>query len=198
MADVAQGERRQLAPPVVDTGAIGWMRKNLFSSWGNALTTIVLGGAVGWILAGFIDGAVINAVWTAPTGQDCRGAGACWALIHEKYRYIFFGSFPYQQHLRPLLAVLTMLVMLISSADRRMWNSRLLWIWAIGTFVTFLLMFGVLSFSISFFLFVALVAGAIGLLTRGVVAEPAELNAYRALAGIGIIGLILRYFDILP
>ena len=36
------GERRQLAPPVVDTGALGWTRKNLFSSWGNSLTTIVL------------------------------------------------------------------------------------------------------------------------------------------------------------
>jgi len=48
MADVAQGERRQLAPPVDHTGAFGWLRKNLFSSWGNALTTIVLVGAIGF------------------------------------------------------------------------------------------------------------------------------------------------------
>src|SRR5437899_5735040 len=111
MADLAQGERRQLAPPVLDTGALGWIRKNLFSSWGNGLTTIVLAVAFGWVFASFFDWAVINAVWTAPTGQDCRGHGACWALIHEKYRYIFFGSFPYEQQWRPLLAVISMLAM---------------------------------------------------------------------------------------
>src|SRR5215831_18844604 len=168
MADVAQGERRQLAPPVDDTGAIGWVRKNLFSSWGNGITTVVLIVTIGWILSGFIDWAVINAVWTAPTGQDCRGHGACWALIHEKYRYIFFGSFPYEQHWRPLLAVVTMLAMLILSSDRRMWNSRLLWIWGIGSFITFLLMFGQIHISISLILFVALGAGGLILRVTGV------------------------------
>src|SRR5471030_2315424 len=191
-------ERPQLAPPVLDTGAFGWARKNLFSSWGNAITTVVLLFAVCWFLVGFLNWAVVNAVWTAPTGQDCRGHGACWALIHEKYRYIFFGSFPYQQHWRPLLAVIAMLAMLLSSADRRMWNSRLLWIWAIGSFVTFLLMFGVLSFPISLFLTVAAVVGGIGMSVRGVIAEPIELNAWRALTAIGVVGLILRVVGVMP
>ncbi len=75
-------ERPQLAPPLLETGAFGWMRKNLFSSWGNAITTVVLIFAVCWFLAHFLNWAVLNAVWTAPTGQDCRGHGACWALIH--------------------------------------------------------------------------------------------------------------------
>jgi len=198
MADVAQGERRQLAPPVNDAGAFGWLRKNLFSSWGNAITTIVLVGAIGWILARFIDWAVINAVWTAPTGQDCRGHGACWALIHEKYRYIFFGSFPYEQQWRPLLAVITMLAMLILSSDRRMWNARLLWIWGVGSFLTFLLMFGQIHISISLILFVALGAGGLGMLMRGGVGTPAEVNGWRALAAIGAVGLILRVTGVLP
>jgi general L-amino acid transport system permease protein len=198
MADLAQGERRQLAPPVDDTGVFGWMRKNLFSSWGNGLTTIVIVVAIGWILANFIDWAVINAIWSAPTGQDCRGHGACWALIHEKYRYIFFGSFPYEQHWRPLLAVVTMLAMLILSSDRRMWNMRLVWIWSIGSFVTFLLMFGQIYISISLILFVALGAGGLGMLTRGTVATPAEINGWRALAAISAIGLVLRVAGVLP
>lgn len=199
MTDVLPtGERRQLAPPAIERGALGWIRKNLFSSWANGITTVVLLAAVVWFLQGFLNWAVFTATFTAPNGQACRGHGACWALIHEKYRYIFFGSFPYEQHWRPLLAVLTMLVMLVTSADRRMWNSRLLWIWAVGSFVTFLLMFGVLSFPISLFLFVALAVGGLGLILRGVVAEPVELNAYRALLAIGAIGLVLRVVGVMP
>ncbi len=199
MTDVLPtGERRQLAPPVIDTGAMGWMRKNLFSSWANGITTVVLLVAIGWLLSWFLEWALFTATFTAPNGQACRGHGACWALIHEKYRYIFFGSFPYAQHWRPLLAVVTMLAMLVSSADRRMWNSRLIWIWAIGSFITFLLMFGVLSFPIGLFLTIAAVVGGIGMLVRGAIAEPVELNAWRALAAIGVIGLLLRIAGVMP
>jgi general L-amino acid transport system permease protein len=199
MTDVLPtGERRQLAPPALETGAMGWIRKNLFSSWGNGITTVVLIVAVAWFLSGFLNWALFTAVFTAPNGQACRGHGACWALIHEKYRFIFFGSFPYAQHWRPLLAIAAMLAMLISSADRRMWNMRLVWIWAGGSFVTFLLMFGVLSFPISLFLVIAAVAGGMGLATRHVVAEPVELNAWRALTAIGIVGLVLRIAGVMP
>src|SRR5476651_2727400 len=199
MTDVLPtGERRQLAPPVNETGALGWMRKNLFSSWGNGITTVALLVAVVWFLQGFLNWALFTATFTAPNGQACRGHGACWALIHEKYRFIFFGTFPYAQHWRPLLAIVAMLAMLLTSADRRMWNSRLLWIWSIGSFVTFLLMFGVLSFPIGLFLFVALAAGGVGLMMRGVVAEPMELNAYRALAAIGAVRLVLRIAGVMP
>src|SRR6185295_12718696 len=118
MADIPLGERPQIAPPIDQTGVFGWMRRNLFSSWGNGLTTIVLIVFIGWMLSWFIDWALLRAVWTADTGAECRGHGACWALIHEKYRYIFFGSFPYEQHWRPLFAVIAMLAMLILSADR--------------------------------------------------------------------------------
>jgi general L-amino acid transport system permease protein len=199
MTDVLPtGERRQLAPPVNETGALGWMRKNLFSSWGNGITTVALLVAVVWFLQGFVNWALFTATFTAPNGQACRGHGACWALIHEKYRFIFFGTFPYAQQWRPLLAIVAMLAMLLTSADRRMWNSRLIWIWTIGSFVTFLLMFGVLSFPIGLFLFVALAAGGVGLMMRGVVAEPMELNAYRALAAIGAVGLVLRIAGVMP
>ena len=38
MTDMPAGERPQLAPPVDDTGLVGWMRRHLFPSWGNGLT----------------------------------------------------------------------------------------------------------------------------------------------------------------
>ncbi len=198
MTDVLPGERRQLAPPVDDSGPLGWARKNLFSSWGNGITTVVLIVAIGWILSGFLHWAVLTATFDAKTGAECRGHGACWALIREKYRYIFFGSFPYEQHWRPLFAVIAMLAMLILSSDRRMWNKRLIAIWGIGSFVTFLLMFGQIHISLSLILFVALAAGGLGMFLRGAVAMPGELNGWRALAAIGALGLVGRMTGVIP
>jgi general L-amino acid transport system permease protein len=198
MADVLPGERPQLAPPVDETGALGWIRKNLFSSWGNGITTIVLILAVGWILSGFLHWAVFTATFDAKSGAECRGHGACWALIREKYRYIFFGSFPYEQHWRPLFAVISMLAMLILSSDRRMWNKRLIAIWGIGSFITFLLMFGQIDISLGLILFVALAAGGLGMIVRGTVASPVELNGWRALAAIGALGLVGRIVGVIP
>ena len=199
MTDMPVGGRRQLAPPVTDTGALGWARKHLFSSWGNGITTVVLIVAMGWVLSWFLEWAVFTANISATTGAECRGGGACWALIREKFRYIFFGSFPFEQHWRPLFAVITMLAMLVLTADRRMWNAkRLAVIWGVGSLITFLLMFGQIHIPLSWMLFVALVVGGIGLSLRKGIGTAGELNAYRALAAIGAIGLVLRFVGLLP
>ena len=185
-------------PPVSETGAIGWARRNLFSSWGNGITTVVLVLVVGWLLASFLQWGVIDAVWTGEDGTVCRGHGACWAIIHEKYRYIFFGSFPYEQQWRPLCAVVATLAMLITSADRRMWNKRLIAIWGIGSFVALLLMFGEFDIGASLIFAVLLIIGAICSVARANVGSPAEINGWRALAAIGLLGLVLRIVGVLP
>jgi general L-amino acid transport system permease protein len=198
MTDMPVGERKQLAPPTDHSGALGWMRRHLFSSWGNGITTVVLLAAIGWLLSWFLKWAVFTANFTASTGAECRGGGACWALIREKSRLIFFGTFPYDQQWRPLLAVVAMLAMLILTSDRRMWQpSRLAVIWAVGSFITFLLMFGQLHVPLSLFLVVALLAGLGGMRLR--LGAPAnEMMAYRVLAAIGAVGLVLRILGILP
>jgi general L-amino acid transport system permease protein len=193
------GERKQLAPPIDDSGLLGWVRRNLFSSWGNGITTVVLLAAVAWILSWFLDWAVFTANFTASAGSECRGQGACWALIREKARLIFFGTFPYDQQWRPFFAVVAMLAMLIATSDRRMWTPwRLLVIWSVGSFVTFLLMFGQLHIPLSLFLAVALAVGGSGIAFRKGIGSPAEMNAYRALAAVGFVGLVLRILGILP
>lgn len=199
MTDVPAGERKQLAPPVDESGVLGWMRRNLFSSWGNGITTVILAVVIGWILSWFVEWAILTANFTASTGAECRGYGACWALIREKLRLIFFGTYPYEQQWRPLLAVVAMLAMLIATSDRRMWRPwRLLVIWGIGSFVTFLLMFGQLHVPLSLFLFAALAIGLGGLSFRKRIGSAGEINAYRALAAIGAIGLVLRIAGVLP
>jgi general L-amino acid transport system permease protein len=199
MTDMPVGERKQLAPPVDDSGPLGWARRHLFSSWANGLTTVVLVAAIAWILSWFLDWALFTANFTASTGSECRGQGACWALIREKFRLIFFGTFPYDQQWRPLLAVVAMLAMLILTSDRRMWRPwRLAVIWAVGSFVTFLLMFGQLHIPLSLFLAVALVVGLVGIAFRKGIGSASEMNAYRALAAVGLVGLVLRFAGILP
>ncbi len=199
MTDMPVGERKQLAPPVDDSGLFGWARKHLFSSWANALTTVVLVAAIGWILSWFLEWALFTANFSASTGSECRGSGACWALIREKFRLIFFGTFPYDQQWRPLFAVVAMLAMLILTSDRRMWRPwRLLVIWGVGSFVTFLLMFGQLHIPLSLFLAVALVVGLIGMAFRKGIGAPLEMTAYRAAAAIGFIGLVLLMVGVLP
>src|SRR5258708_40086116 len=133
MTDVLPvGERPQLAPPIDETGPLGGARKNLFSSWLNGIVTIALIVAIGWILSWFLEWAVFTANFTAATGAECRGGGACWALIRKKYRLIFFGTYPYEQQWRPLFAIVAMLAVLITSADPRMWDLRALGVLGIG------------------------------------------------------------------
>lgn len=199
MTDMPVGERKQLAPPVDDSGAFGWARKHLFSSWTNGITTVVLTVGIAWILSWFLEWAVFTANFTASQGSECRGYGACWALIREKLRLIFFGTFPYDQQWRPLFAVVAMLAMLILTSDRRMWRPwRLLVIWGVGSFITFLLMFGQLHIPVSLLLAVALVVGAVGMGFRKGIAQAGEMNLYRALAAVGLGCLVLHFLGVLP
>ena len=40
-----------------------------------------------------------------------RGLGACWAVIPEKFRFILFGTYPFDQQWRPALATLTFIAL---------------------------------------------------------------------------------------
>ena len=58
----------------------------------------------------------LNAIWSVP-GNDTsacraiRGLGACWAVIPEKYRFILFGTYPFDQQWRPALASLVFIAL---------------------------------------------------------------------------------------
>ncbi|MBL8674260.1 MAG: amino acid ABC transporter permease [Rhodospirillales bacterium] len=149
MTDLARAggasAKPQRSPPRGETGAIGWARKNLFNGWGNGITTIVLVVGIGWLLWGILDWGLFRAVFSAPDGAACKQAspdGACWAIIGDKYRLIFFGTYPLDEHWRPLFACIAIIAMLVVSCDRRFWNWRLLVIWGVGTVVSLTLMFG--------------------------------------------------------
>jgi general L-amino acid transport system permease protein len=86
-------------------------------------------------------------VWEVPgtNTQACRaviGVGACWALINEKFRFIMFGTYPYDEHWRPAIVIFIFLALYGVSAMRRFWNRNLIWIWLTGLTAIGILMWG--------------------------------------------------------
>ncbi len=127
--------------------ALLWARANLFSSWASSAATLLIAYIVLKALFGFLSWSLFNAVWTVP-GQDtqvCRdlkGIGACWALISEKYRFILFGTYPYEEQWRELLAIIIFLTLYGVSAMRRFWSVRLVYVWLVGLVAIGALMWG--------------------------------------------------------
>ena len=131
------------APPPATLRTGQWLRANLFSTWYNALFTIL----ILWLLYELVPPAVnwllVHAVWGAESASVCRQAsGACWAFIHEKYRLILFGLYPYQQQWRPTLATLLFIALLAVSCNRNYWKPWLGVAWVIGVIAIGVLMWG--------------------------------------------------------
>lgn len=75
---------------------VRWLRENLFSSWSNALLT-VLGLWIIWtVVAGFVDWAFVRAVFSGEDGRPCarEGSGACWPFITAKLGLFLYGRYP--------------------------------------------------------------------------------------------------------
>ncbi|MCC0809008.1 amino acid ABC transporter permease, partial [Methylobacterium sp. W2] len=60
------------APPAAIGGPLGWLRRNLFSSLGNSLTTLAILGILAWALPIALRFLVVDAVWTGASGDACR------------------------------------------------------------------------------------------------------------------------------
>ncbi len=131
----------RVLPASARVGPMAWARTNLFNSWlSTAVTLALLYFIVRWALS-FFDWAVLNAVWSVPntaTGpdptacRDAKGVGACWAVIGEKYRFILFGRYPYEEQWRPAIVVVLFIGLYAVSAMRRFWRKELVLIW-VGT-----------------------------------------------------------------
>ena len=132
-----------LPPPKLKTGVLGWLHSRLFSSPLSILMTVL----IAWLLLMSVPAAIewlfIRANFSATTAQECRASGgACWAFIREKHRLILFGTYPYDEQWRPLLATCILIAVIICSGMRRFWRPVLLWIWVGGLTSVAVLMWG--------------------------------------------------------
>jgi general L-amino acid transport system permease protein len=134
-------------PRVASTGIVGWLRANLFNSVFNSILTLIALYLLAVTIPPMIRWALVDAVWSAPNGQACRGAsgqevGACWAFIAEKFRFILFGVYPFAEQWRPLFVVVIFIAMILASCDRRLWGRRLMVLWPAGLVLIGILMWG--------------------------------------------------------
>jgi general L-amino acid transport system permease protein len=123
------------------------LRAGLFGSWTSALATIVLAGIMAMLALKALDWAVLNAVWVTPPGdaaacRAARGQGACWALIGEKYRFVLFATYPYEEQWRPTVACVMLIGLFALSALSRSWSRTLLAAWVAGLAIICILMWG--------------------------------------------------------
>jgi general L-amino acid transport system permease protein len=126
---------------------LAWLRANLFSSWFSTAITLALAFLILRGLWSFVQWALLNAVWRVPDNQSqaCRalhGAGACWAVVTEKYRFILFGTYPFDQQWRPALAVVIFVALYAGSALGRLRRKELILIWLAALTAIGVLMWG--------------------------------------------------------
>lgn len=125
-----------------------WARMNLFNGFVCTIVTTSL--LTGFLFIGIntIEWALVNSAWDSSAIKPCANIdGACWAVIHEKYRVMLFGFYAYDEHWRPSLAMVIFFLALAVSSFPRWWRWRItvpLWLLATGT-IYILLRGGVLG-----------------------------------------------------
>lgn len=127
--------------------AIRWLRTNLFPSIPSAVISLLLIFLLAKACLGIVQWGFWNAIWTVQDGRTdacraIRGLGACWAVIPEKYRFILFGTYPYDQQWRPALATLTFVSLFLLSSRPSWWRKELVLTWVATLVVIGVLMWG--------------------------------------------------------
>jgi len=135
-------------PPAAPLGVLAWMRTNLFQNALSTATTVALLCLLAIGCDGLLRWAVLDAIWTLPGARlddtsACRqaGVGACWAVVAEKYRFILFGLYPFEEQWRPAASIAVFLALFAASTRRQWWGWPLLVIWVAG----FTLAYGLLA-----------------------------------------------------
>jgi general L-amino acid transport system permease protein len=128
--------------PLNTQGAFVWIQRNLFGSVWSSAATVIAVALLAYGGSHLLSWGLLNAVF-APDPEQCkaaRGTGACWGVVHEKYRFILFGRYPEQW--RPLTATVLLIALLAVSCMRPFWKRWLVGLWIAVVPAFFVLMRG--------------------------------------------------------
>ena len=136
-------------PPMLASGPLGWLRRNLFSNWWNSALTLACLYLIYALAAPLVQFALIDAVWQGADREAClpakgQGAGACWAYIHAKFGQFIYGRYPAAERWRVDLVFLLLAGGLIPvampSVPGKRWN--VLFLLAVFPVAAYILLFG--------------------------------------------------------
>ncbi|MBM2577097.1 amino acid ABC transporter permease [Jannaschia sp. Os4] len=115
VAFVRESEIPPAPPPARETGAVKWMRENLFSGVFNTIMTVLALIVVVYLLSGVIPW-IVNGTWEGGDIRECRAilmgnGGGCFAVIAERWPQLLFGfEYPADLRWRPTVAFLLLFV----------------------------------------------------------------------------------------
>ena len=106
------GTHPDLAPPVLTSGPIFWLKTNLFGSITSTVLTVVSIYLLWLILVPLTDWAIFNATFDANSRSECQqlNDGACWAFIKSRFLVFVYGFYPREEWWRPNLAFILLMV----------------------------------------------------------------------------------------
>lgn len=106
-------KQAELLPPVVSTGIVGWLRKNLFDTPLNAALTLLALYLLYLTIPPFLEWALLKADWSGTRAADCSRAGACWVFIEVRLNQFIYGFYPLVEQWRVNLTVALLVVLVL-------------------------------------------------------------------------------------
>ena len=106
-------------PPTRTSGAVLWVRENLFPTPLNSILTVLSLLVVYWVVSHTF-GWIVGGIWDANSLTECRAirdariadgiwsegrSVACWAVISDRWSQLLFGFYPSDAYWRPVLAL---------------------------------------------------------------------------------------------
>ncbi len=137
----------ETAPPMGETGAVKWMRANLFSSVANGALTLAAIIALYYLLSGVMPW-LLNGIWDAPSIRACReilndNVGGCFAVLTERWNQLLFGfKYPSEIYWRPTLAFVLLFVAIAPVLFRKVFPAQMLWFSGLYPFIAYYLIWG--------------------------------------------------------
>jgi len=121
-----------LPPPITEVGVIGWLRRNLFSTWPYTVLTLAALYLLWLVLPPVISWAVLDANWRGTTRADCTADGACWVFVSARFNQFIYGFYPEAQQWRVNLVYGTLFLLMTP-----LFLKAFPWKTALGGFIIF-------------------------------------------------------------